>query len=110
MTMMRVRMGLAAAAGLMAGALAWAASSSSVDSYAKVEAESLVRSPQNSWARAILFTDVLKTPPDGRRSKKHSLLCEKNYKMDFILFCLLFDFPQLFCLFCWILSIYTYDS
>ena len=69
MTMMRVRMGLAAAAGLMAGALAWAASSSSVDSYAKVEAESLVRSPQNSWARAILFTDVLKTPPDGRTKR-----------------------------------------
>jgi hypothetical protein len=42
------------------GVLAWAAETAPApDSYAKVEASSLVASPQSSWARAILFSDVL---------------------------------------------------
>lgn len=74
--MKRIKLGLAMASGLMAGAMAWAAGSAPADSYAKVEAASLVSSPQNSWARAILFTDVLETPPDGRMQR----LDRKNYR------------------------------
>ncbi len=57
------------------GAAAWA-TSSPAESYEKIEATSLVRSPQNSWARAILFTDVLKALPEGRLQR----LDRKNYQ------------------------------
>ncbi len=68
--MKRTKLGLAVASGVMAGALAWAAGNAqSQDSYVKIDADSLVRSPQNSWARAILFTDVLVSAPDGRTQR-----------------------------------------
>ena len=71
-----VKMGLAWAAGLAAGALAWAAGTSpSPDSYAKVDAASLVNSPQSSWARAILFSDVMEQVPAGRPER----LDRKNF-------------------------------
>ena len=74
--MKRTKFVLAAASGMMAGVLAWAAGSAPAqDSYAKVEAASLVSSPQNSWARAILFTDVLEQAPSGRVQR----LDRKNY-------------------------------
>ncbi|HAL91464.1 MAG TPA: hypothetical protein DCM68_00340, partial [Verrucomicrobia bacterium] len=76
MNMKQIKLGLAIAAGILAGALAWAAGSSlSPDSYAKVEAQSLVTSPQSAWARAILFSDVLESPPSGRPQR----LNRKNY-------------------------------
>ena len=53
--------------GFLAGVLAWAGGTTpSLESYVKIEAGSLVTSPQSSWARAILFTDQLETPPDGK--------------------------------------------
>ena len=71
-----VKMGLAWAAGLAAGALAWAAGSSpSPDSYSKIDAASLVNSPQSSWARAILFSDVMEQVPAGRPER----LDRKNF-------------------------------
>ena len=74
--MKRIKLSGAVAAGMVAGALAWAAGSTPApDSYAKIEAASLVSSPQNAWARAILFTDVLETVPMGRVQR----LDRKNY-------------------------------
>jgi len=72
--MRQIKLGLAVVAGLMTGLLAWAGSAAP-DSYVKVEASSLVRSPQNSWARAILFSDVLLERPAGRVKR----LDRKNY-------------------------------
>ena len=74
--MKRTKLGLAIASGVMAGALAWAAATSvSPDSYTKIEAASLVSSPQNAWARAIVFTDILDVLPTGRIQR----LDRKNY-------------------------------
>jgi len=72
--MTQIKLSLAVAMGLMTGLLAWAGAPSS-DSYVKVEASSLVRTPQNSWARAILFSDVLIERPAGRVKR----LDRKNY-------------------------------
>ena len=69
-----IKLGLATLAGMMAGVLALAAGLSP-DSYVKVEASSLVTSPQASWARAILFTDELVSTPSGRPQR----LDRKNY-------------------------------
>ena len=68
-------LGLAMVAGLLVGTLAWAAGMPAPDSYAKVDAASLVTSPQSAWARAILFTDVLVSPPAGKSQR----LDRKNY-------------------------------
>ncbi|HPJ57832.1 MAG TPA: hypothetical protein PLK81_09335, partial [Kiritimatiellia bacterium] len=56
----------AVAVGLMAGGLSWTMAASAPDSYQKIEAESLQRTPQNAWARAILFSDTLESRPGGR--------------------------------------------
>ncbi|HPT17132.1 MAG TPA: hypothetical protein PK388_07610, partial [Kiritimatiellia bacterium] len=70
------KLGMAMVAGLATGVLAWAAETAPApDSYAKVEAASLVASPQSSWARAILFSDMLEQAPAGRVQR----LDRKNY-------------------------------
>jgi hypothetical protein len=56
----------AVAVGLMAGGLSWTIAASAPDSYQKIDAESLQRSPQNAWARDILFSDILESRPGGR--------------------------------------------
>ena len=70
------KLALAMAAGMAAGALAWAAGTApSPDSYAKIDAASLVSSPQSAWARAILFSDVVEQLPVGRPQR----LDRKNF-------------------------------
>lgn len=63
---------------LAASAVVWAACAAwgrpTVD-YNEVTAESLVTSPQASWARAILFTDEVVAPPAGNWKR----LDRKNY-------------------------------
>ena len=73
--MRQIRVGFAMASGLLAGLLVYAAVAATPDSYTKVEAGSLVTSPQNSWARAILFADELVQAPAGRAQR----LDRKNY-------------------------------
>ena len=73
--MRQIRVGFAMASGLLAGLLVYAAVAATPDSYTKVEAASLVTSPQNSWARAILFADELVQAPAGRAQR----LDRKNY-------------------------------
>lgn len=74
--MKRMKLGMAMASGMVAGVLAWAANSSPVqDSYVKIDAASLVSTPQSAWARAILFSDAMETPPAGRVQR----LDRKNY-------------------------------
>lgn len=73
--MRQIKVGFAGASGLLAGLLVYAAVAASPDSYTKVEAHSLVTSPQNSWARAILFADELVQGPAGRAQR----LDRKNY-------------------------------
>jgi hypothetical protein len=73
--MIRSKLILSLTSGIVAGALLWAVASPAPDHYAKIDASSLVRSPQNSWARAILFTDVLETVPSGRTRR----LDRRNY-------------------------------
>ena len=76
MNMKRMKLGMAMASGMVAGVLAWAASTSPVqDSYVKIDAASLVSTPQSAWARAILFSDAMETPPAGRGQR----LDRKNY-------------------------------
>lgn len=65
----------AVAAGIVAGSLSWAVAASAPDSYVKIEANSLLRTPQNAWARAILFSDTLDSLP-GKRARR---LDRKNY-------------------------------
>ena len=70
------KIALAMATGLATGALAWAAGSvPAPDSYARVEAATLVSRPQSAWARAILFSDVVEQLPAGRPQR----LDRKNY-------------------------------
>ncbi|NCA81225.1 MAG: hypothetical protein EOM72_00565 [Opitutae bacterium] len=65
--MKRMKLGMAMASGILAGVLAWAATTSPVqDSYVKIDAASLVSTPQSAWARAILFSDAMETLPAGR--------------------------------------------
>ena len=66
---------LAIASGMVAGALVWAIAAPSPDTYVKFEATALARSPQNAWARAILFSDSIEMPPSGRPQR----LDRKNY-------------------------------
>lgn len=73
--MKRTKSILAMASGVLAGALVWAVAAPVPDSYVKFDAASLSRSPQNAWARAILFTDSIETPPGGRVQR----LDRKNY-------------------------------
>ena len=60
---------LVVAAGIVAGSLSWAVAASAPDSYVKIEANSLLRTPQNAWARAILFSDTLESLP-GKRARR----------------------------------------
>ncbi|MDR0994419.1 MAG: hypothetical protein LBN38_07655 [Verrucomicrobiota bacterium] len=60
------------AVGIWAGS-AWGAVEPS--SYSRVDAESLVKSPQSAWARSILFTDEIVSLPDGRAQR----LDRRNY-------------------------------
>ena len=70
------KIALAVAMGLATGALAWAVGTApSPDSYAEIDAASLVSSPQSAWARAILFSDVVEQLPAGRPQR----LDRKNF-------------------------------
>ncbi|MDD4342358.1 MAG: hypothetical protein PHO14_09020 [Kiritimatiellae bacterium] len=55
--MNHMKWALSIAAGILAGSLSWAVAASAPDSYTKIEANSLLRTPQNAWARAILFSE-----------------------------------------------------
>jgi len=57
---------LAMGTGLVAVTLAcWATSPPGLETYVKVETDSLAANPGNFWARAILFSDTLADPPSG---------------------------------------------
>ena len=73
--MNRMRMIVAVVSGILAGGWVWSVTAQTPDSYAKIDAAALVRSPQNAWARAILFSDVLESPPAGRQRR----LDRRNY-------------------------------
>ena len=66
--MNRKKLGWAILTGLLVGVWAGIAASPQ-ESYSKVDAASLVKSPQNSWARAIIFTDVLTAGPSGKTQR-----------------------------------------
>lgn len=63
------------AVGMVAGAIMYSVAAPAPDQYVKIEASSLVRSPQNAWARAILFSDVLESLPSGKPRR----LDRRNY-------------------------------
>lgn len=67
--MNHMKWALAVAAGIVAGSLSWAVAAGAPDSYVKIEASSLLRTPQNAWARAILFSDTLDALP-GKRARR----------------------------------------
>lgn len=65
----------ALAGGMVLAWVTWAIAAGEPVSHSKIEAATLQRTPQNAWARAILFSDVIETLPNQRSRR----LDRKNY-------------------------------